>query len=404
MPIAPNEPFAPDDHDANAAEEQNEIQRLAAFGDALMDDAASPPRNATEATMLHVQRTFALPVDETPIPPAIKASIQEAIMQHVSAVPTVPPSIPTSTPKRERGSSTPIRARRLPTTVRSWSATASLSVMIALVVGLVGVLVALRFDAPDPKLPPTATLGQAVPNPTYPSLPEQCVPNGAPITSNDDVKGKSLSDWPKPIYAPAKPVTYEQGLAIQQTYLNFMRCLNEAYPASPVSTDTQFTPNSLSYYSDRMRFIIANAQGAWYEPADAPYDCQSRVNELMASFPLPVNKPTTAAISKLGASGDVLEYAPIFAPSDVYLMPDGRYGVILGTVSTAALQNPDVLSAGDSMQFIAFKKDGDHFLIDESIILLMPDLAHPIVEHGEGTPVPTEATFPRSKAPACLAY
>lgn len=385
----------------DSASEAN-AQDLAAFGDALMDDAALPPRNETEATMLHVQRALASPTDSMPVPPAIKASIQEAIMQQLGTVSPspLPPSLHPPIPVQSRTK----RSRSLPPRLRSWSATASLSVMMALVVGLIGILVALRFESAEPNPPSTATLGQTIPNPTYPSLPEHCVPNGDPITSNDDVKGKSLSDWPKPIYTPAKAVSYEQGLAIQQTYMNFLRCENEAYPGSPVSNDTQFTPNSLSYYSDRMRFIIATAQGTWYEPVDSPYSCQSRVNELMSSFPLPVNKPTTAAISKVSPNGDVLEYTPVFAPSDVYFMADGRYGVILGTISTESLRNPEILNGGDFLQFIAFKKDGDRFLIDESIILLKPDLAHPIVTHGDGTPVPTEATFPGSQNPACLAY
>jgi len=266
--------------------------------------------------------------------------------------------------------------------------------MLALAIGLIGVFIALRFDSPAPNGPSEGVSLFAAP--TEPTVPDSCTPN-PPYRSSDPAPA-SLDDLPEPRYTPVKPVPYEQGLAIQQAYLNYLACswLN----ASETPPTVWPTPDAdmQTFLTDRMRilwdYIHANPT---YRGEIAAYTCRPVADELLASFPLPVNRSVSFALDTVEPNHQNAQ--AIFLPGDVYQLPDGRYGAMIGTVSTAALQNLDVLTANDMLSFVAFVEQDGHYYVDEDIVVLRPGDA--IVDPPASDPPRTEVTFHRMVNPAC---
>ncbi|MGC4107912.1 MAG: hypothetical protein QM753_16435 [Thermomicrobiales bacterium] len=376
-----------------------DADRLHAYGDALAAGTAPPSSDDLEATLLRLHAATGAPAldpNETSLSAGRKAAIWEDIMQQISLTPTPAVARP-SLPRTSRWRA-PLPPASAPSRRREWSATASLSVMLALAIGLIGVFVALRFEGAPVPPPENAGLFAA---PTAPSLPASCVPNGD-VPKNEDDASMSLSDWPAPEYAPVERVSYEQGLVIQQAYLMYQRCLADAFPdnGTPPSLPLAYPPDLLSYFSDRQRFILQASQETDRPQADMrEYACRPVADNVLASFPLPVNQPQQAAIYS-GSTG--IQYAVyVFSPADVYRLPDGRYGAIIGTVSTASLQHPDELAARDTLTFVAFVEKGGRYYLDEEVLVLAPDTRRPIVDPPATDTPRTEITYHRLVDPAC---
>ncbi|MGC4190805.1 MAG: hypothetical protein QM589_06535 [Thermomicrobiales bacterium] len=369
-------------------------ERLRTYGDALVDGIAPLPADDLEAVMRQLHDTLP-PIraasDDTPMPSATKAAIWEDIMHQVSLAPATPAIRPATDRRLQpNAASTPAQTRR-----REWSATASLSVMLALVVGLVGVFVALRFDPLSPQDPSDGAALFA--QPTAISLPDSCTPNPE-YHSTIDLSTTSLSDLPQPLYTPVTPVSYEQGLAIQQTYFNYLACswlnLSETPPAVWPTPDA----NMQTFLTDRMRIYWNDVHAApTYQEDIRAYICRPVADELLESFPLPVNQPVTAALQNV--KPDHQNAQPIFLPTDVYQLPDDRFGVMMGSISTASLRNPDVLTGSDWLSFVAFVEQDGHYYVDEDIVVL--GTGDPIIDPPPSATPRTEITYHRRVDPGC---
>jgi hypothetical protein len=129
-----------------------------------------------------------------------------------------------------------------------------------------------------------------------------------------------------------------------------------------------------SYFSERARFDHLYSQLPLDQQAalDA-YRCLSRLEQIERDFPLPVNQPNDYAVRELAADGTPKYLALIFAPSDVYLMPDGRYGAIAGSISVAELRDPTLIPQTEHPVFYAFVEVDGRFYIDEIFTLFMPE-------------------------------
>ncbi|MGN6484735.1 MAG: hypothetical protein ACTHMX_10040 [Thermomicrobiales bacterium] len=373
-----------------------DAHRLRDYGDALAAGIAPPPADELEATMLRVHHamTPALTRD-TPLSPGRKAAIWEDIMHQASLSPSAP-TLPVARPHRSRPRQAPAALPapgNAPSRRREWRATASLSVMLAIAIGLIGVFVALRFDPPQQAPSDGISLFAA---PTQPSVPDSCTPN--PAYTSPNPSATSLEDLPEPRYTPAKPVSYEQGLAIQQAYLNYLACswqnLSETAPAIWPTPDADMQ----SVMADRMRILWNDMVAApAHEKEIQNYICRPIADELIAGFPLPVNRTMTFAVQNV--EPDHQNARAIFLPGDVYQLPDGRYGAMIGTVSTAALQNLDVLTANDILSFVAFVEQDGHYYVDEDIIILRPGNA--ITDPPASATPRTEITYHRFTDPTC---
>lgn len=243
---------------------------------------------------------------------------------------------------------------------------------------------------------------------SFPQVPEECVANGED-PADEELTGRSISDWSDPEYTPAKAVTYEQGLAIQETYLAYVRCQEDLLPSSPPAgngtgmSDVEWFPAALSYFSDRMRYNVLSAELSPAQQAELDaYRCRLRADDILASYPLPVNQPKDYAVLETMLGNEIRSLAFTFAPSDVYLLPDGRYGVISGTISTAALSDPTELTADDDLFFIALVEEDGRYFIDEMFSVLTPDLTQPVVNRSADSPPLTEALYRPDERNRCI--
>jgi hypothetical protein len=376
-----------------------DAHRLRDYGDALAAGIAPPPADELEATMLRVHQamTPALTRD-TPLSPGRKAAIWEDIMHQASLSPSAP-TLPVARSHRSRPRQAPAALPapgNAPSRRREWRATASLSVMLAIAIGLIGVFVALRFDPPQQAPSDGVSLFAA---PTQPSVPDSCTPN--PAYTSPNPSATSLADLPEPRYSPVKPVSYEQGLAIQQAYLNYLACswLDVSDGTPPAIWPTP-DANMQSYLTDRMRIY-------WDTFHTLPtglerfqtYICRPVADELLASFPLPVNRSVAFATQNVVPQHQNAQ--AIFLPGDVFQLPDGRYGAMIGTVSTAALQDLDVLTEDDFLSFVAFVEQDGHYYVDEDIVVLRADTQRPIVDPPASATPRTEITYHRLADSAC---
>jgi hypothetical protein len=228
-------------------------------------------------------------------------------------------------------------------------------------------------------------------------VPEKCLPNGE-VPNNGDLANRSIDDWPAPQYAPAKAISYDKGEAIQDTYLHYIRCewqaFDQAYPPGstpPIGAGTpvpplESSPAMRSYFSDRLLYdhMYGSLTPEQQKALDA-YRCEPRIDTILERFPLPVNQPNDYAVKSLLANGDIDELAGVFSPSDVYLMPDGRYGVVMGSVSTAALTDPNAVTRNDWLTFVAFVEVDGKYYIDETFTLLAPDMDTMFLDGRNGT-------------------
>jgi len=385
-----NQDFGPvSSHDAH---------RLRAYSDALAEGIAPPPADELEATMLRVHRAMtpaSTPSNDTPLSAVRKAAIWEDIMHQASLSPSTPMLPVTRLQPSHRLGKEPVSLTApavAPSRRREWSATVALSVMLAIAIGLIGVFVALRFDPPQAPSDGVSLFAA----PTQPSVPDSCTPN--PAYTSPNPSATSLADLPEPRYTPAKPVSYEQGLAIQQAYLNYLACswqnLSGTAPAIWPTPDAGMQ----SVIADRMRILWDDIHASNRAEIQA-YTCRRVADELLSSFPLPVNRTMTFAVQNV--EPDHQNARAIFLPSDVYQLPDGRYGAMIGTVSSAALQDLDVLTEDDFLSFVVFVEQDGHYYVDEDIVVLRADTQRPIIDPPASATPRTEITYHRLADSAC---
>lgn len=359
--------------------EPEEARQLGEFGDALVDGHTPQSRNDLEATMVRVHNALGADrIAGSTMPASLKQSVWEDVM-----MPTKSSDAHTPWPSRPDHAHTRLHRRALPSIAHAayrWQAGASLALAIIVLVGLVGIVTQIggsqrgqehhaMIDA-SPEAQNTATL---------PEVPARCVANGR-VTGNAELKTKSIRDWPAPQYTPVQTVSHDQGVAIQTSYLAFLRCewnaLHSATPPATPAPPVLAEPILLTYFSDRARYdrLYSQLAPSQQKELDA-YRCRPLVKNLLASFPLPVNQPPDRALVGGAGNGESDAFVPIFSPSDVYRLPDGRFGAIVGTISTAALTDPTTVTDADTLQFFAFTEVDGRYYIDETFTLVAPNMS-----------------------------
>ncbi len=371
-----------------------EVTRLRAFGDDLAEGHSPPASNDLEATMLRTQRALATNrLATSAMPDSLKQTMWEELMHAQSASTINKPARAASNPRTkpisvvipslrgsERGILNPTHPHhsRLARAVMRWQPAVSLAIVVAFLVGLIGVAYQRGIwnepDSPERSGAASQVMYDGNDASTFPEVPAQCATNG-PVESDAFYANMSIGDLPQPEYTPVQAVMPEVGERIQQTYLRFARCQHEStenypYPeATPTTYSEVLDPLALSYFSDRARLTML------YPELDATQQTHmddqqcAAIGQILEGFPLPLNQPVDYALisSTVDNLPGVLWFA--FAPSDVYLLPDGRFGAIMGTVSTAALIDPSTTTEDDILTFIAFVEKDGHYLIDEEFII-----------------------------------
>ena len=359
------------------------IRRFAAFSDQLEDGLAEHPEDECEETLVHTITTLGPVLRASTVLPSIdRQEIWGKIMQN-TAIPA-PRFTTASSSSAWLGSkrfASPARKHRL----SQWHAAGSFVAVLVFLAGIVGIA---YFQGPhqNPKTAGNSLAGQILYDSddasTFIQAPADCVANGGTFTPDDELTSKASSDWPEPAYAPVKAVQPEVGEQILQTYLGFVRCTYDAtkalnwMPGTPVTYQDIVPLTAMTYLSDRYRFgaFIYNDLSAEQQVSVDTFYCHSRTSAILEAFPLPVNAANDSAVLERTVDNLVREAVGVFNPFDVYLLPDGRYGAIIGTISSEDLVR--WLSGGDaanaepsSLLFVAFvERDGSYY-VDEEIVL-----------------------------------
>lgn len=355
---------------------------LFAFG----DDPNASPGNDLEGTMRRVQRASRVnSATSSSIPPDLKHQIWEDLM-HAQTAPATPVSQsegvipnPNVIPSLRGifGSPQPHDSRIVRAVIR-WQPAVSLAIVVAFLIGLIGIAYQRGvLNEPGPS-DPSGAASQVMYDPddasTYPEVPAQCATNG-PVESDAFYADMSIQDFPLPGYTPVRAVTPEVGERIQQTHLAFLRCRHESFEsfpfpeATPTSYSDTLSPLALSYFSDRARLALLYPELNATQQADIDASQCRGIEEILAGFPLPLNQPLDYALISSTVDNLPNELSFVFAPSDVYLLPDGRFGAIIGTVSTAALMDPASATQDDHLTFVAFVEQDGRYLVDEEFVV-----------------------------------
>lgn len=381
-------------------DDRSPADALFTLGDILVSGHDTPAKDSRESnpeddnlgdTFRRVQRTLGDPA--TTLEPAVKHRIWEDIMhEHIAH-----PSAPSGGIGRhvQHQVSANRRSSALATTVARWQPTVSLVVMVAFLVSLVG-LADNRgiWDDSGTLRQPASQSGELDPfspdrpTPTETSVLEStCAPRTEERLSDEELRAYSIDDWSPPTNYNAYPVDPAIGQMAIDTYLGFLKC-EFNYPFATPSAAPGDSAARQTYLSDRARYLLlydtlTPAQQREVDDflADNPSD------EILESFPLPVNRD----IDRLIAVADNSFFVDVFMVGEVYQLPDGRYGAILGSISTQMLvEGRPVRDSDGILTFVAFWPEDGQLYIDEMLGLCVPGLI-PLEMPADATPVSTDS-------------
>lgn len=325
-------------------DERHQVDRLGAYADRWLDGHIDEPTTAEEATFAHLQRLLGTTSSASTVPPITR--------QENSMLPTAsiqPPPMPTATRHRTHAM----------TALSRWQPVFSMAVMFAILAGLVGIAyTGLNRQGREPERPMLAALQDDA----TPAMDVGCVPYGSPVRSSSELRDMSLSDWPEREYvavAPADPVTGQRAVDV---YENWLSCAAEYYNDPSVSPPPE---GLIQFWSDRKQYQFMLERNPSFRPADlTELGAETSINSILNTGTLPLNRPIEE--TEFSVEGELQQ---TFVPGDVYELADGRYGVVMGTISSTQLAGPvsdDVSDGGGIwLAFIAFVPTQDYLLIDE---------------------------------------
>ncbi len=367
-----------------------DVEQLRAFGDDLADGHARPPATDIEDTLLRTHHALAADrLAASAMPDSLKQTMWEDLM-HAHAEPVTLASTfanpssgrialradTRSAPTRNGSVLSRSRNTGLTRAVMRWQPAVSLAIVVAFLVGLIGIGYQHGIWTEGGSPAPSGNASQVMYDPgdasTFPEVPAQCASNG-PVESDAFHTDMSIGNFPQPGYTPVQAVTPDVGERIQQTYLRFARCQYESmesypYPeATPSTYSDTLSPLALSYFSGRARLALLYPQLDATQQAKIDAQQCAGIEEILTGFPLPLNQPLDYALISSTVDNFPNVTSLAFAPSDVYLLPDGRFGAIIGTLSTAALVDPSSATQDDQLTFVAFvEQDGCYLMMRSS--------------------------------------
>lgn len=200
----------------------------------------------------------------------------------------------------------------------------------------------------------------------------------SPGMSDAELRGASMDDWAPPSYRYPWPAESEIQAAIHETYTHFLQCL-----VIPHVEPGAETPEEMSTYSsDRARFVKMRDDLSPDQQADIDaFTCLDREQRVLDAFPLPINVSARPLTIPTTNPPDP-DWEQSFGP--VYQLGDGRYGMVLGSVSSAVLQDPSLATDDDWLTFVAFVEVDGTYYIDEDFTVITRGAE-------DGTPVPLDS-------------
>lgn len=299
---------------------------------------------------------------------------------------------PVVIPSFRRTFSLPTRPHdsRLARAVIRWQPAVSLAIVVAFLVGLVGIAYQRGIwnegGTPEPQAG-VSQLGQdaATPTSTQPFI--TCEPNGGTQLSDDELRMMSITDWQVPAYGVAQPVPPEVGQRAASAFLAYQACVIERFDAG----SDEPTDEELSYLSDRLRFV--RLYDTLSPEQQAEIDTRRERNpipRMISDFPLPLNR-TDFNFAEFPGGTFTTDF---FLAGDVYALPDGRYAAIIGTVSTHMLRTGQPIRSGDGgLYFVAFADQDGALFVDERFTICPSDFALDAEEAGTASSVMDRDNF-----------
>jgi hypothetical protein len=203
-----------------------------------------------------------------------------------------------------------------------------------------------------------------------------CKPQSGVQRSDAELMTMHWTDWQSPAYVVPLAGWTDDAKAASDDFFNYLSCFiraqQEGTPAAAI--------DSSPYYSDRLRYVLMYDQLSSDRQAELDQAFQyNPIPRLVSDFPLPVNRASWTS------SDDDPEsyFGYLLAPWELYLLPDGRMGGFIGSVSAHMLQTGTPIRTDDGLvQWIAFAKQGDGWFIDEWFAICPEAFAPGALEDG----------------------
>lgn len=244
-------------------------------------------------------------------------------------------------------------------TIARWQPVLSMAVMFAILAGLVGIAY-IGFDRHNGESEPNmlaALQDDATPAPTL-----TCVDYGPSVRSSSELRDMSISDWPPREYTPVVVADQTIGQRAVEVYENWLNC---AWAMSDDSSESVPPSEIQRFWSDRGQYIFMLERNPAFRPGElSSIREEPLIHTMLLEGVLPLNRPLVEVEDR--ATGYRM---PTFAPGDVFLLSDGRYAVVMGTVTTAQLvgllPGNEARNEIVSLTFVAFVEENGHLLIDQ---------------------------------------
>lgn len=250
----------------------------------------------------------------------------------------------------------PSRWTPLARAVERWQPAVSFAVVLAVLIGLVGIAWNRNLLS-EPGNEPANGFAAATPSLTV-NGDKSCSAQEGTQATDEELRAMQYADWPAPSTDDPWPANSLSLEALDATFQSFYRCF-VAYPPEP---GKPLAPEITSYLSDRLRYTLLyddltpEQQGVLDEVFS-----RNPVPRLISTFPLPVNADW---YNNSTISGELNEF--LLVSVDLYYLPDQRIGGFVGNVSSILMQTGDPLRLGDGkLVWMAFVQQGDAWYIDE---------------------------------------
>ena len=312
-----------------------------AEADALWDfvaNADQPPRTDVERTVRRVQG--AMEADRT-TPPMPRDRIWAEVVTSAARPPERPS--PAASGFLPGGG----WARRQ---VGRWQSVVSFGLMVAVLFSLLGI-------AHDRVMSPALATPAPVSIPAG-SFAGESTPATAGACVARDVSWQEPEFRADPHYEAVRPAPTEIGEAALETYIAFSSC-----------TVSNFDPNDPTASLAMTAFRSFVTDRLWATWTSSSPDYSGMTDKLITqSAVIPVNRPIATYSPPNEDDPREKPYVGVFWPSDVYELVDGRYGVVIGSITSDAFRSTGVETEDYRHQplfWLAFVEQNGQLFIDE---------------------------------------
>jgi hypothetical protein len=261
--------------------------------------------------------------------------------------------------------------------LQRWHSAISFIIMLAILGSLFAIAYqrGMQGDGPEP------TMLAALQDDATPADPAASIDHSPDCVAQDLGAPMQINgQWSSPNYTPAYMWTGDPQPTIYRTFLSYLACQNERDGGERPSDDER------TFLSPRLLFLLGSDEpgalmgpGTNQDPTEAAADVWGGqvlpelfdpTQRIISDFPLPLNRTPMFGITMEGE-----EIITPFGTWDIYTLPNYRWAVIGGSISTHMLQTGVPIRTGDGeMFYVSFIAQGDGYVIDEFFLICPSDI------------------------------